>query len=252
MCKLSANIGFECGIRTEDVLEKGWGRNMLHDPTGDFERRLDQLSGIQRRIYDYIVYFINENQIAPTNRDINCALKMSLGLVSYHLDRIQDAGLINRDPKKSQSITLTKPRGMPVKGTIAAGLPLHIFEKPIQWIDLGRELEHDDIFALKVSGDSMIEDYICNGDFVVIRNQANYHDGDIVVAVHFQQGESSATLKGFHREKDGIRLQPANKDWEYFFIQKTEWEREWKIQGKVVAILRPEPISRYRLPEMKK
>src|SRR5579859_1658653 len=124
-------------------------------------------------------------------------------------------------------------------GSIAAGEPLEIVSDPEQMIDVGREMEHDNTYALIVKGRSMIEDHICDGDYVVIKPQNTCNNGDIVVAVHFQQGSSgSATLKRFFQEKDQIRLQPANSELEPFFIPKSEWDTEWKVQGKVVAIFR--------------
>src|SRR5258708_16360437 len=85
----------------------------------------------------------------------------------------------------------------------------------------------------------MIEDHICDQDYVVIKPQATCENGDIVVAVHLQ-GSGRATLKRFFQEKerDRVRLQPANSEMDPIYISKSEWDREWQIQGKVVALLR--------------
>jgi repressor LexA len=85
----------------------------------------------------------------------------------------------------------------------------------------------------------MIEDHICDKDYVVIKPQATCENGDIVVAVHLQ-GNGQATLKRFYQEKEQnrVRLQPANSTMNPIFIPKTQWDAEWQIQGKVVAIFR--------------
>ncbi len=126
-------------------------------------------------------------------------------------------------------------------GSIAAGQPIEISTDPEQIIDVGHELEHDNTYALIVKGRSMIEDHICDGDYVVIKPQTTCNNGDIVVAVHFQQGSSgSATLKRFFQEKehDRIRLHPAHSELEPIFVPRSEWDQECHVQGKVVAIFR--------------
>ena len=179
----------------------------------------------------------------PTNREIGRELQIaSTGHVDYHLTMLEKKGLISRQPKKSRGIKLVKvSTGIPVMGSIAAGQPLEIATDPEQLIDVGREMEHDNTYALIVKGRSMIEDHICDGDYVVIKPQATCNNGDIVVAVHMQQGSSgSATLKRFFQEKEHnrIRLQPANSELEPILITKSEWDQEWQVQGKVVAIFR--------------
>ena len=87
----------------------------------------------------------------------------------------------------------------------------------------------------------MIEDHICDGDYVVVKPQSTCQNGDIVVAVHMQEGvEGSATLKRFFQEKDHdrVRLQPANSELDPILIPRNIWDREWQVQGKVVAIFR--------------
>jgi repressor LexA len=85
----------------------------------------------------------------------------------------------------------------------------------------------------------MIEDHICDGDYVVIKPQSTCQNGDIVVALHSQGSEhGSVTLKRFFQEHDRVRLQPANSELEPILIPKSEWDREWEVQGKVVAIFR--------------
>lgn len=203
----------------------------------------EQASDIQRKMYEFIVSYIKAEGMPPTNREIGREMNIaSTGHVDYHLTMLEKKGLISRQQKKSRGIKLTRQiHGVPVKGAIAAGQPLEISAEPDERVDMGRNLEQDENYALIVKGSSMIEDHICDGDYVVIKPQNSCESGDIVVAVHLQEGASgSATLKRFYQEKEHnrIRLQPANSELDPIYIPKTEWDREWEIQGKVVAIFR--------------
>jgi repressor LexA len=194
-------------------------------------------------MYAFIASYMKKEGMPPTNREIGHELQIaSTGHVDYHLTMLEKKGMISRQPKKSRGIKLMKQStGILVMGSIAAGQPLEIASDPDQMIDVGREMEHDNTYALIVKGRSMIEDHICDGDYVVIKPQNTCNNGDIVVAVHFQQGSSgSATLKRFFQEKEHnrIRLQPANSELEPIIIPKSEWDEEWHVQGKVVAIFR--------------
>jgi repressor LexA len=205
---------------------------------------LEQVSEIQRKMYEFIVNYMKLEGMPPTNREIGRELHIaSTGHVDYHLTMLEKKGLITRQPKKSRGIKLTKqPFGIPILGAIAAGVPLDIFTDTTQTLDTGREFaDQGSAYALVVRGQSMIEDHICDGDYVVIKRQSTCQNGDIVVAVHMQEGErGSATLKRFFQEKghDRVRLQPANSALEPILIPKSVWDREWEVQGKVIAIFR--------------
>ncbi len=206
----------------------------------------EQASEIQRKMYEFIDRYMRIEGMPPTNREIGREMKIaSTGHVDYHLTMLEKKGLITRQPKKSRGIKLVKQQqaeGVPVIGTIAAGQPLDIFSEPDHTVDINRELvEGENAYALIVKGRSMIEDHICDGDYVVVKPQSTCQNGDIVVAVHMQEGISgSATLKRFFQEKehDRVRLQPANSALEPILISKSVWDREWQVQGKVVAIFR--------------
>lgn len=203
----------------------------------------EQTSDIQRKIYDFIVEYMKNEGMPPTNREIGHAMQIaSTGHVDYHLSMLERKGFISRQAKKSRGIKLIQQAdGVFVKGYIAAGEPLEIFTEPDQTIQVGRELEHDNTYALIVKGRSMIEDHICDGDYVVVKPQETCENGDIVVAVHLVPGSTgSATLKRFFQEKEHnrVRLQPANSELEPIYVPKSEWAQEWRIQGKVVAIFR--------------
>jgi repressor LexA len=205
---------------------------------------LEQASEIQRRMYDFIITYMKSEGMPPTNREIGHELNIaSTGHVDYHLTMLERKGWISRQPKKSRGIKLTKQsRGIPVKGRIAAGEPLDIFSHPQDSFNMDLDLaDSENSYALVVHGRSMIEDHICDGDYVVIKPQAICQNGDIVVAVHMEEGvEGSATLKRIFQEKehDRVRLQPANSELEPILISKSVWDREWQVQGKVIAIFR--------------
>jgi repressor LexA len=206
----------------------------------------EQASEIQRNMYTFIVKYMKSQGMPPTNREIGQAMHIaSTGHVDYHLGMLEKRGLISRQPKKSRGIKLMQPpaQGIPLVGAIAAGEPLDIFpasEQPL--VDVSSNLvDSENAYALVVKGRSMIEDHICDGDYVVVKPQKTCQNGDIVVAVHMQEGISgSATLKRFFQEKehDRVRLQPANSELEPILIPKSVWDREWQVQGKVVAIFR--------------
>jgi repressor LexA len=206
----------------------------------------EQASEIQRNMYTFIVKYMKSQGMPPTNREIGQAMHIaSTGHVDYHLGMLEKRGLISRQPKKSRGIKLSQApaQGIPLIGSIAAGEPLDIFPASEQHlVDVSSNLvDSENAYALVVKGRSMIEDHICDGDYVVIKPQKTCQNGDIVVAVHMQEGISgSATLKRFFQEKehDRVRLQPANSEVEPILIPKSVWDREWQVQGKVVAIFR--------------
>ncbi|HEY6539433.1 MAG TPA: transcriptional repressor LexA [Ktedonobacteraceae bacterium] len=203
----------------------------------------ENTSEIQQRIYEFIVQYMREEGMPPTNREIGTAMKIaSTGHVDYHLTMLEKKNMIERESKKSRGIRLKQPLwGIRVLGSIAAGEPLDVFtETDAEVIEAGRELEQQGAYALVVRGQSMIEDHICDRDYVVIKPQSTCENGDIVVAVHMQGGNGQATLKRFYQEKEQnrVRLQPANSTMNPIFVPKTQWDKEWQIQGKVVAIFR--------------
>jgi repressor LexA len=202
----------------------------------------EQASEIQRRIYDFIVNYIRQEGMPPTNREIGQAMKIaSTGHVDYHLSMLEKKNYILREAKKSRGIKLVQrpPAGIPIVGRIAAGRPIENYAEPDQMLDVDHDVAQQNTYALEVKGNSMIEDHICDGDYVVIKPQSSCQNGDIVVAVHFlEENKSSATLKRFFLEQGQVRLQPANSEMEPIYISKREWDTEWQVQGKVVAIFR--------------
>jgi repressor LexA len=196
---------------------------------------LDTLTPRQREIYSFIRGKIQGRGYGPTVREIglNFQIKSPNG-VMCHLKALQKKGLIHREPNMSRAIQLLEdpvnPRhnGLKLVGNIAAGQPIEAIEQREE-LTFADWTDSSDKFALKVQGDSMIEEHIADGDFVIIRKQEQARDGQIV-AVRDEDGE--ATLKRFYRERNRIRLEPANKAMKPIFRERVN------ILGVLVGVVR--------------
>lgn len=208
---------------------------------------LDDVSAIQRRMYKHLLECHLGDRPAPTIRDIGAALGLtSTANVDYHLNVLEAKGYLTRSRGRSRSIRLLRlpERGVPILGTIAAGAPIALFLEPEPGrlsLDLPDRRMTSGLYALRVKGDSMVDDLIANGDLVIIDSAQDPYDGAIVVATHHNgDGEAGeATLKRFYDESKQIRLQPANANYAPIYIDAAVWNREWTVQGKVWAIIRP-------------
>lgn len=202
---------------------------------------------MREQIYAFIVTSIQANGMPPTIREIGDALGIaSTGHVDYHLKALEKERRIYRLPGLARGIRLSQPPniGIPIMGAIAAGLPIDVFPGAPETLSVEPTFRAANVFALMVRGTSMIEDHICDGDYVVVKPQPACENGDIVVAVHMKQGGGSATLKRFFQEQNQVRLQPANSEMDPIIVPHAEWDTEWEIQGKVVAIFRLAPHQR--------
>lgn len=200
-----------------------------------------ELSEPQAKIYTFIGDYMRDHGRPPTNREIGEAVDIhSTGHVDYHLNMLERKGYIIRERRKSRGIRLPdqKERWPRIVGEIAAGSPLGIYpDSQTDVLDLSTRTRE---YVLQVRGESMIEDHIANGDFVLIDPEAYINDGDIIVATHkTDTGErGAATLKRLYREQGRVRLQPANSTMEPIFINAKIWDSEWEVQGKVTAVYR--------------
>ena len=172
----------------------------------------------QQRILDCIEEAVTRQGYPPTVREIGAAVGLrSPASVQSHLSALQAKGLIRRGSSKRRALELVRPaagmpqrvgdhvRGVPLVGRVAAGEPLLAVENIEDYVDIPGFLgESDGCFALRVTGSSMVNAGILNGDVVVVKRQENADDGDIVVALL----DDEATLKRFYRESDQVRLQP--------------------------------------------
>ena len=200
----------------------------------------EELSNPQAKILHFIEAYTREYGRPPTNREIGKEVGIaSTGHVDYHLTVLEKKGYLIRERKKSRGLRLVQEDlGLRIEGTIAAGAPLDIFDPGQQEVlDLTR---HTREFVLQVRGQSMIEDHIANGDYVLVERDRPISDGDIIVATHRQAtgDRGAATLKRIYRENDRIRLQPANSEMDPIYIPAHEWDEEWEVQGKVTAVYR--------------
>jgi repressor LexA len=192
-----------------------------------------KLTARQQEIYTFIQEKIDERGYGPTVREIGTAfdIKSPNGVIC-HLTALVKKGLIQREPNMSRAIKVLKPRerrdGIPLHGVIAAGLPIETYEVE-ERIDLTELFARPGYFALKVKGESMIEDHINDGDFVIVKRQSTARDGQIVVAL-VDDGET--TLKRFYRDKGRFRLEPANSSMRPIFAKKVD------VLGVVAGVVR--------------
>jgi repressor LexA len=196
---------------------------------------LDSLTSRQREVYDFIREKIRTRGYGPTVREIGTEFDIkSPNGVMCHLKALEKKGLINREPNMSRAIQLatetfdSQRPGLPLAGRIAAGM-LHEAIEQTERVDFGQLFDSDDHFVLEVSGDSMIEDHISDGDYVVIRKQNTAHKGDIVVAL---TDDNEATLKRWYPEADRIRLEPANSTMKPIYVKNA------RVLGICIGVVR--------------
>ncbi len=193
------------------------------------------LTDRQREIYDFIREKIESRGYGPTVREIGLGFDIkSPNGVMCHLKALTTKGFILREGFSARAIQLVDHRPpaaeLPLMGMVAAGAPLAAVQQDerLNFNDLFGGANH---FALKVQGQSMIEDHIDDGDYVVIRKQENAENGERVVAMI----ENEITLKRFHREKGQVRLEPANGKMKPIIVDPNS---DAKILGVLVGVLR--------------
>jgi repressor LexA len=211
---------------------------VLNEPDTETERMAAQeerpkLTERQQGVYEFIQEKIKERGYGPTVREIGLNFKIkSPNGVMCHLVALVKKGLIKREPNMSRAISVVGKhvlKGIPLAGRIAAGQPVQMYEQS-ERVDFGEMFTNKNYYALEVRGQSMIEDHIKDGDYVVIKKQETARDGQTVVAVVNGQ---DATLKRFYREKGGkFRLEPANG------AMKPIITKEVTIYGVLVGVVR--------------
>lgn len=200
----------------------------------------------QKQVLEFIASYQRDFGYSPSYEEIAEALGLaSLATVHKHIATLERKHYLRRGFNQSRSLELTPKyfqeqrrlrreapvAEIPLLGRIAAGQPIESVPGQ-ERLELGGILGRDDIYALEVRGDSMIEDHICDGDVVLVERTSQVRDGDIVVAL--VRG-AETTLKRFYRESDAVaRLQPANAQIPPLYVPLAELE----IQGRVLAVLR--------------
>jgi repressor LexA len=200
----------------------------------------------QKEVLDFIVDFTEENGYSPSYEELAQELKLaSLATVHKHIQALESRHYLQRLFNQSRSLQVSakyvqdlrrirqveRPTEVPLAGRIAAGAPVLAIQgqDTLQFADFAGK---GDTFALQVSGESMIEDHICSGDYVLVERTQQANDGEIVVAL---VGGTEATLKRLHHQPDGrIRLQPANASMKPIIVDAADVQ----VQGRVLAVLR--------------
>lgn len=209
-----------------------------------------RLSTRQTEILEFVRRYMHEHAYPPTVREIGDGVGISsTSVVDYNLKALSRRGFIRRDPDISRGIEMLDEDGqmenieaaervsVPVMGQIAAGAPIEALEGHREYVTLTKDLvPTEGVYALRVRGKSMIEDLIDDGDLVIVRPQDTADNGTIVVAL-IADGpgtEGQVTLKRIYRERDRVRLQPANSSMQPIFVRPDQVS----VQGSVVCLIR--------------
>ncbi|MDQ1473140.1 MAG: repressor LexA [Bryobacterales bacterium] len=199
----------------------------------------------QKEVLDFIASYQVENGYSPSYEEIARGLELaSIATVHKHISALQTKNYLHRSHNQSRSIEVA-PRYLqeqrrnrfeaslevPLLGSIAAGMPVEAYEDKVT-VSFADFVGQKDTYALRVRGNSMIDDHICEGDMILVENSKDAKDGDIVVAL---VGGNETTLKRFYREPGNvIRLQPANAAMSPMRLPA----HEIQIQGRLLAVLR--------------
>ncbi len=195
----------------------------------------------QKQVLDFIENFIRDNGYSPSLEEIGRGLELSsLATVHKHLSNLQTKGFMKRLANRSRSIELEETVEMtassvalPLIGEVAAGLPIEAYgDDQVDTLDVPREFVNAaDNFVLRVRGDSMIEEAIASGDYIICERREQAANGETVVALIDQH---EATVKKFYAEEGHIRLQPANSS----MLPQIYDPSRVTIQGVVIGLLR--------------
>ena len=192
----------------------------------------------QKEILDFLESFVARNGYSPSFEEIARGMELkSLATVHKHITNLEKKGMLDRVHNRSRSIDVLPPGArtrssdkLPLAGRIAAGQPVEACETP-ETISLHDVVGNRDVFALEVRGDSMRDEHIISGDYVLVERARTARQGEIVVAL--VRG-SETTLKRFYTEGNQVRLQPANLEMEPIYVPAAQVA----IQGRVLGVLR--------------
>jgi repressor LexA len=198
---------------------------------------MTKITQSEQRMLDYISGYVRSRGYPPAYEEIKQALGLrSKSWINRHLKRLEAEGHVDLTPNTPRSIRLAQPTVfyVPVKGRIAAGQPISFGDWEQESIGLTSDIvrEQDDLYALRVKGNSMVDALVYDGDLVVMKHQQYADDGDMVAVRLVDENET--TLKRFYREESRVRLQPANPTMKAMYYHP----RSVQVQGKVVAVIR--------------
>ncbi len=193
---------------------------------------MEKLNETQKAVFDYIKDIISQRGIAPSVREIGQAVGLkSTSSVQYNLNALEDLGYIKRDANLKRTIRISgsaeNVRHIPLLGTVTAGVPILATQQIEDYIALSG-ISGNNLFALRVKGDSMINAGIHDGDIVVVEQLPVADNGDIVVALI----DDEATVKRFYKENGYFRLQPENDKYEPIIVETCS------VLGKVKTLVR--------------
>lgn len=195
---------------------------------------MKELNNTQKRVYEYLVKAMDETGVPPSIREIGAAVGLkSTSSVQSNLIALEEAGYIERNPMHKRHIRLKRQPAaapsVPLVGTVTAGAPILAVEQIEDYIPYyGTAADIDELFALRIRGESMKDAGILNGDIVIVQKTQYAENGEIVVAMI----DDEATVKRFYKENGHYRLQPENDAFEPIVVS------EVSIVGRVVSLLR--------------
>ena len=192
----------------------------------------------QKELLDFVNSYINKRGMSPTMEEMAKRFKRAISTIHEHLEELQKKGLIKKNNGSARGIEIKEKIEMvkiPLLGVVSAGQPIEsVVEKETLAFPKERLPQIGNIFALKVAGDSMIDENINDGDYILVKQQKTAENGQKIVALI---NNNETTLKRYFKEKNSIRLQPANKTLEPIIIQKNQ---EFAIQGIVIDVIKAE------------
>ncbi len=197
---------------------------------------MNYISPKKQRFVDFIRNFTNDNNRPPTFVEIMSGLSIrSLGTINWYVNELEKEGMLQRmrgkNGKRALSVLEQRIQNrLPLLGLIAAGYPLDVFEDS-EYINVPPQYLKPDNYVLKVNGNSMIDDQVRDGDYVIIKKTETARNGDTVVALINHE----ATLKCYYVGDEGVELHPHNPDFDIIHVKSTD---DFQINGIVLAVFR--------------
>lgn len=194
----------------------------------------------QLAVLNFLRDFIHDKGFSPTLEEMSQYFSVSKITVYEHVKALEEKGAVRKSPNKKRSIEIVEveeaapvPLGLPIRGRVAAGAFIEAVPDE-ETFTLDDIAPPEGCYLLRVQGDSMIDDHICDGDLVVVQETRDARDGEIVVAAVDDEltGTKKDTIKRLYRERDHVRLQPANASMKPIRVKDVE------IQGKVIGVIR--------------
>ncbi len=197
---------------------------------------MKELTPIQKKVFEFIENFLNQNGFPPTYAEVSNKFGFQVGMVQQVIRALLKKGKIEKDPFLARGIRLVKAAGsklnsvtIPLYGNVAAGEPIFASDNVQGYmsLDLTRKIHAENLFALRIKGESMIDAGILEDDMVIVKKQHDAEDGDIIVALI----DDEATVKTLRKKRNKAYLEPANR--RYKPITKP-----FKMLGKVIEVRR--------------